>query len=158
MPKIIARAAFGAGFCSCKTCILHINVQKWRFKCQALLDESAVLAAMAYVDLNPVRAALRETLEESAHTSARRRLAQIDTNTHTGEVIAPIAGAVRVGHHSDRLPAIARLDRPPGSPELARLAQRPAAAHVAAPAPRCSTMATSGAGGRFGLSPRCGRR
>ncbi|MDZ4114498.1 MAG: transposase [Xanthomonadaceae bacterium] len=63
-----------------------------RFKCQALLDESAVLAAMAYVDLNPVRAALCDTLEDSAHTSAWRRLAQIDTNTHTGEVIAPVAG------------------------------------------------------------------
>jgi len=72
----------------------HCKGRFWegRFKCQALLDESAVLAAMAYVDLNPVRAALCETLEESAHTSTRRRLAQIDTNTHTGEVIAPIAG------------------------------------------------------------------
>ncbi|MDP1697308.1 MAG: hypothetical protein Q8L45_05940, partial [Xanthomonadaceae bacterium] len=39
--------------------------------------------------------ALCETLEDSAHTSARRRLAQIDTNTHTGEVIAPIAGVGR---------------------------------------------------------------
>ena len=75
----------------------HCKGRFWegRFKCQALLDESAVLAAMAYVDLNPVRAALCETLEESAHTSARRRLAQIDTNTHTGEVIAPIAGVGR---------------------------------------------------------------
>ena len=75
----------------------HCKGRFWegRFKCQALLDESAVLAAMAYVDLNPVRAALCETLEDSAHTSARRRLAQIDTNTHTGEVIAPIAGVGR---------------------------------------------------------------
>ena len=75
----------------------HCKGRFWegRFKCQALLDESAVLAAMAYVDLNPVRAALCETLEESAHTSARRRLARIDTNTHTGEVIAPIAGVGR---------------------------------------------------------------
>jgi len=63
-----------------------------RFKCQALLDESAVLAAMAYVDLNPVRAALCETLEDSAHTSARQRLKHHEAEPATGEVIAPIAG------------------------------------------------------------------
>ena len=38
-----------------------------------LLDDAAVLAAMAYVDLNPVRAKLCETLEASKHTSARKR-------------------------------------------------------------------------------------
>jgi len=42
-----------------------------RFRCQVLLDQTAVIAAMAYVDLNPVRAEICETLEDSAHTSAR---------------------------------------------------------------------------------------
>ena len=38
-------------------------------------DGSPVLAAMAYVDLNPVRAKICDTLEASKHTSARERRA-----------------------------------------------------------------------------------
>ena len=45
-----------------------------RFKCQLLEDEGAVLACMAYVDLNPVRAKLAETLEASEFTSIHDRL------------------------------------------------------------------------------------
>ncbi len=45
-----------------------------RFKSQALLEEKALLACMAYVDLNPIRAGLSETLEGADHTSIQERI------------------------------------------------------------------------------------
>jgi hypothetical protein len=37
-------------------------------------DEQALLACAAYVDLNPIRAGLAQTLETSDYTSAQRRI------------------------------------------------------------------------------------
>jgi REP element-mobilizing transposase RayT len=45
-----------------------------RFKSQALLDERGLLAAMAYVDLNPIRANIAESLVESDYTSIQERI------------------------------------------------------------------------------------
>src|SRR3546814_7360442 len=55
-------------------------------------DWSSDVCSSDLVDLNPVRAALCDTLEDSAHTSARQRLKQHETEPAAGEAIAPIAG------------------------------------------------------------------
>ncbi|MBL1258958.1 MAG: hypothetical protein COB33_000315 [Thiotrichaceae bacterium] len=47
-----------------------------RFKSQALLDEPALAACLAYVDLNPVRAGMAKTPEGSTHTSIQKRLSK----------------------------------------------------------------------------------
>jgi REP element-mobilizing transposase RayT len=55
-----------------------------RFKCQALLDEQALLSAMAYVDLNPVRAGMTQCPEQGDHTSIHKRVKSIRSETETG--------------------------------------------------------------------------
>lgn len=73
-----------------------------RFKSQALLDEKAVLTAMAYVDLNPVRAQMADTPENSDYTSIQQRLSKAEHCVFHGKLL-PFAGD---SHQDNALPHI----------------------------------------------------
>ncbi len=74
-----------------------------RFKCQALLDEAALAACLAYVDLNPVRAGLAETPEASDHTSIQRRIRAI-TNVDEDKPTQPTELMPFVGNPRQHMP------------------------------------------------------
>jgi len=50
-----------------------------RYRAVRILDKETLLACSAYVDLNLIRAAMAETIEQSDFTSAQRRIESIQT-------------------------------------------------------------------------------
>ena len=61
-----------------------------RFKTQALLDDTAVLACMTYVDLNPVRAGIVQRAQEGPRTSIRQRVRSQSLN----QPLTPLAATI----------------------------------------------------------------
>jgi hypothetical protein len=57
---------------------LHWTLLGRPFFSQALLDEKALAACSAYVDLNPIRAGIADSLIDSDHTSIKRRCEQAE--------------------------------------------------------------------------------
>ena len=67
-----------------------------RFKSQALLDESALLACMAYVDLNPVRASIEESVQTSHYTSIKMRTVALKAREQQPKNLMPFVGNHRI--------------------------------------------------------------
>lgn len=64
-----------------------------RFKCQALLSEKAMLAAMTYVDLNPIRAGIAKGISSSRYTGVKLRNRQIQQKSEqANQLLRPLIG------------------------------------------------------------------
>jgi REP element-mobilizing transposase RayT len=92
-----------------------------RFYSGALLCEEALLAAMAYVDLNPVRAKLAKDIEHCDHTSIAKRL-EGNSAERLEQMLRPLASGLDVDEgaqplitlqgYVEVLHALAALERP----------------------------------------------
>ncbi len=79
---------------------------KVAFKAVRLLDEEAVLACSAYINLNPIRASITTTLENSHFTSIEHRIGQLQERAEHEQMSQPLSQL------DDTLPADA-LERIP---------------------------------------------
>ena len=65
-----------------------------RFKSVAILDDEALLAIAAYIDLNPVAAGIAEVPETSEHTSIKMRAEHVEAQGKTAQLEAAADGSV----------------------------------------------------------------
>ena len=76
IKKTTAKVVFGTGLLLLQNQHTLRPVAKGRYKCQALLDEKAILSCMMCVDLNPIRAKMHNKIETSKYTSIKKRCEQ----------------------------------------------------------------------------------
>ncbi|WP_338726361.1 transposase [Shewanella baltica] len=77
-----------------------------RFKSQALLDEQALLACMMYVDLNPIRAGIADSVQSSDFTSIQERVNALNPHINAPQLAKTTADNLQPILHK----ALAKFD------------------------------------------------
>jgi putative transposase len=71
-----------------------------RFYSGALLSDQALLASMAYVDLNPIRARIAQSIEQCQNTSIQERIGHLEnTLERLKEIIEPVVSGISKTTH-----------------------------------------------------------
>jgi hypothetical protein len=83
----------------------HCKETFWesRYKSIAILDEEALLATCAYIDLNPVAAGIAATPETSRHTSVRQRVQHAKQRGKLSALKEAVRGSVAGSKAAGRL-------------------------------------------------------
>ena len=87
-----------------------------RFHSQPLRSEAALLTAMAYVDLNPVRAAVAETPERSEYTSIKARIEGGYRKSTLSGAVARLLARNELGHFECAVRPLMAFDDEPQDP------------------------------------------
>ncbi|MDX1929893.1 MAG: hypothetical protein SFV81_25425, partial [Pirellulaceae bacterium] len=107
-----------------------------RYRAVRLIDEEAILACAAYVDLNPIRAGIAQTIEDSRFTSAQLRLHEL-TAAANGEVESPVSETAPQTLKPAEVTPKAPLDRFLSPIEIDEL-NDPLGPRASVTSPRCS--------------------
>lgn len=83
-----------------------------RFHSEPLCSEQALIAAMAYVDLNPIRAKMATTPETSTYTSIKARIEETGRDDEIGQSVSKLLDSNELNHFNSTIKSLLGFAEP----------------------------------------------